>query len=168
MPFALSLLLEGLAARPIVELWGRMAEQNISRDMLDLGYVPHVTLVVLDGAPGAASLDKARTKLKPLDCVVGEARRFEGTDVVWLAVDGGDALFSLHREVAGCFPETSIRPHYRAGAWTPHLTMHTSGAADRVLNWVRDAWHTPQETGFIAADFVEFPPVSILCRDELR
>ncbi|MFD2646826.1 2'-5' RNA ligase family protein [Devosia albogilva] len=168
MPFALCLRIDDVAERNVAELWRKMAEENVSRDMLDLGYAPHVTLVVLDAAPDAASLALARAKLKSLECVVGEARRFDDTDIVWLAVDGGEVLFSLHGQVAECFPETSIRQHYRAGAWTPHLTMHTSGAGDRVLKWVHDAWYGPQTARFMAAEFVEFPPVRVLLRDHLN
>jgi hypothetical protein len=48
MAVALSLLFEGAAADAVRAVWAALAEAGESRDMLELQYPPHLTLIVAE------------------------------------------------------------------------------------------------------------------------
>jgi 2'-5' RNA ligase len=117
MALALSLVFKDDEVARVRALWQGLADAGISRDMLDLNYPPHVTLVVVEGNGQEARLRRLLAKIepRPVSVQLGGVNRFAGTDIVWLACDGGDELAALHQEITGVLPAELIRPHYRHG-----------------------------------------------------
>ena len=164
MALAISLVFDAETTRRVDALWRALADAGISRDMLDLGYPPHVTLVVADddglepqmrealaGALGAA-----------LTIKLGPVRRFEGTDITWLAADGGDDLLALHRAVADVLPLDAIRPYYRPGQWVPHMTLQTAGDAGAGRELLDATWRGEWSGVTTRLELARFLPVVVL------
>jgi proline iminopeptidase len=138
---ALSLLFDSEASLAVRGIWSALAEAGVSSDMRDLGYPPHVTLLVTDDESLA---DRLNTGLAALASLVPESlelrniRQFPDSPVVWIECLG--ALKALHEAAAALVPLESIRPHYQPGAWTPHVTLQTLGDPVRAIDVARDNW----------------------------
>ena len=165
MALAVSLLFDDASTRAVEGLWQALAVAGISRDMLDLGYPPHVTLVVVDDETLEAPLRRALTLAdgqRVMQMRLGPVRRFEGTDIVWLAADGGVDLVALQRQVAATVPLETIRPHYRSGQWTPHMTLQTLGDAEAALRLVNPLWPRPGDALATRLELARFLPVEVV------
>ena len=164
MALALSLVFPDEAVADVRALWRALADAGISRDMLDLGYPPHLTLVVADddGFEDEMRLALQAAMGRTVTIRLGGAHRFDGTSVVWLACDGGEALTSLHADIARPLPLEAIRPYYRPGQWTPHMTLQTIGDAKSALALAGKLWQSTPVLRAARLELARFLPVQVL------
>jgi 2'-5' RNA ligase len=160
MSLALCLRFDRQTSEAIERIWHALAEASVSSDMLQLGYAPHLTLVV---AEEASAIDFAPTMAQiaehvPASILLGEARSFPGSQVVYLSSDAD--LSDLQRLATAPLPPSSLHEHYRSGAWTPHVTLQTHGETDRALSVVQENWR-PLAAIPVALDLITFPPVGV-------
>jgi 2'-5' RNA ligase len=162
MALALSLLFDAESGLPIRGIWSAFAETGVSRDMLDLDYAPHVTLIIVDDESLAEPINAGLAALAPLvpDTVrLGEVRQFPDTPVVWIECLAD--FRALHEAAATLVPLDSIRPHYRPGAWTPHVTLQVAGDAPRAIEIARRKWQ-PRPARPVRLETATFVPVKAL------
>jgi 2'-5' RNA ligase len=168
MALALALLFDDETTAAVERIWSELAAAGISRDMLDLGYPPHLTLTVVEDETWRPQLEEALgrvARLVPRQLGLAEATIFPGTSVTYLAVDGD--LRSLHKvATAGLFRD-DVRVHYRSEDWTPHLTLQTTGDAAAGLKIAKGSWRVRRASRPVALELVSFPPVIRLAGRDL-
>jgi 2'-5' RNA ligase len=173
MAYAVSLLFNAEAADAISTRWQRLADADLSRSMLDLGYQPHVTLAVfddLDADVAAAALDSIFNDVVRLNVSLSGIATFgAGSGVCYAALAPSPDLIRLHAATLAAI-DAKCKPHYQAGRWTPHCTlaMNLSDAdVDRAKSLLERDWQ-PLTGALEMADFVEFAPVISIKRWRLR
>jgi len=164
MAFAVTLLFDSETATAISARWELLAAASVSRSMLDLGYPPHVTLVVHDGPIDvgvSVALDRVFAQVDRMAMTLTGVTTFgAGSGVCYAALAPSLDLMRLHARTVGAMGD-ACRPHYQTGRWTPHCTLATDmsdldmGRANAVLD--KD-WR-PLEGFFERAELVEFVPV---------
>ncbi len=162
MGLALSLVFDADSSLPVRGIWSAFADAGVSRDMLDLDYPPHVTLIIVDDESLAGQINAGLTALSPLvpdSLQLGGVRQFPDTSVVWLECLGD--LRTLHESAAALVPLYRIRPHYRPGGWTPHLTLQVTGDAPRAVEIARAKWR-PRVAQPVRLETASFMPVKVL------
>lgn len=164
MALAISLVFDAATTTRVAALWQALADAGISRDMLELGYPPHVTLVVVDDDSLEPQMRGALAKAPgaALTITLGSVRRFEGTDITWLAADGGADLLALHRLVADAVGIEAIRPYYRPGQWVPHMTLQTVGDAGAGHELLGGLWSEEWSGVTTRLELARFLPVVVL------
>lgn len=171
MPAAITLTFDAAGAARVCAMWDALAQAGHSNSMLRLGYVPHLTLLVLpDEAadaiagllPAVAGLVSPQITIATLGLVPGDPA------VLWLGVVATQPLLALHAALAERIGHPP-HPHYRIGAWIPHITLADDlapagiGAAIACVEGLATASHA--HIGAIEA--VSFPPVAVLGRRAL-
>jgi 2'-5' RNA ligase len=164
MAFAVTLLFDAATAAAIAARWKLLAAAGVSRSMLDLGYSPHVTLVVHDGpinAGAAVALDRVFAQVDRMAVTLSGVTTFgAGSGVCYAALAPSPDLMRLHARTVNAMGD-ACRPHYQTGRWTPHCTLATDmsdldmGRANALLDM---DWR-PLEGSFERAELVEFVPV---------
>jgi 2'-5' RNA ligase len=164
MAFAVTLLFDSDIAAAIAARWELLAAAGVSRSMLDLGYPPHVTLVVHDGpiaVDAAVALDRVFAQVDRMAVTLTGVTTFgPGSGVCYAALAPSPELMRLHARTVSVMGD-GCRPHYRRGGWTPHCTLATDmsdldmGRANALLD--KD-WR-PLRGLFESAELVEFVPV---------
>jgi len=165
MAYAVCLRLDDVSAAAVSELWRALVDNGGSSEMLQLGYPPHLSLAVLDGDPDRAAVEAAFKSLHDtvvLPATLGGPRCFDGTSIVWLAVDGGKALKRLHGRLMAHLPVSMVHEHYRDGQWTPHVTLQLNGDVDQALELANRVWGDPRPSRFVGLDLVQFPPIRVV------
>lgn len=139
--------------------WRRRAD-----DALRLGYGPHVTLTLL---PDGAAEEVRRAMLQAaegwdaLPVVLASLGVFPGPSPVLHAAPVPDpALIERHRALCRRLPP-GIDPHYRPGAWVPHVTL-ARDVAGRLLDTVTAGWDGPVTGRLDRLELVRFHPVEVL------
>lgn len=172
MRIALTLRLDDAAARSVEELWQGLAAAGIARDMLDLGYAPHLSLAV-------AEEESARHPDLAQMLPDGEALRvrFAGLGVFpglpaccWIAVVPCGRLLEAQREAVAAL-QGALHPHCHPTAWMPHVTL-TAGLQDGArlahgLAWLHERFR-PATATLDRVELVRFPPVEIVASRPLR
>lgn len=161
MALAVNLLFEPETTRAVAGIWAALASEGVTRDMIELDYPPHVTLVVVDDealeprlrSALALGLNRARMPMS-----LGPIRRFDNTTICWLAADG-PGLLDLHAAVANTVPPTAIREHYRPGQWVPHMTLQTQGDSEAGAAIARGIWPDRRSAMAVRLDICSFLPV---------
>jgi hypothetical protein len=162
MAYAICLRLDAAAEAAVEAVWRKFASGGISDDMVRLGYPPHLSLAVLDEEPDESVVAGALVDGVAIECQLGPVNRFDGTDVVWLAVAGGEPLQALHRLVLERLPTELVRSYYRIGNWTPHVTLQTAGDAARAVALAGAEWPDARPMRLVGMELVRFPPVAVL------
>lgn len=168
MALALALLFDDETTAAVERIWSELAAAGISRDMLDLGYPPHLTLTVVEDETWRPQLEEALGRLAtlvPHQLGFVEATMFPGTSVTYLTVDGD--LRSLHKAAAAGLLPNDVRVHYRSEDWTPHVTLQTTGDAAAGLKVARGFWKVRRATRPVGLELVSFPPVIRLAGRDL-
>jgi 2'-5' RNA ligase len=164
MAFAVTLLFDSETAAAIAARWELLAAAGVSRSMLDLGYPPHVTLVVHDGsvvAGAAAALDRVFAQVDRMAVTLTGVTTFgPGSGVCYAALAPSPDLMRLHARTLGAIGD-GCRPHYQAGCWTPHCTLATDMSDPEMerANAILDTHWRPLQGFFERAELVEFVPV---------
>lgn len=162
MALAINLLFDAGTASAVGAVWAELAAKGVTRDMIDLNYPPHVTLVVVEHEALEPDLRVALTLgagLTAMPMVIGPVRRFEGTSINWLACDGGAGLRDVHKAVAASVPLEAIRTHYRPDQWVPHMTLQTQGDAEAGGAIARAMWPAEKQALAIRLEICRFVPV---------
>ena len=169
MAFAVTLLFDPDIAAAIAARWERLAAAGVSRSMLDLGYPPHVTLVVHDGpidTGAAVALDRVFAQMDRTAVTLTGVTTFgPGSGVCYAALAPSPELMGLHARTVSAMGD-GCRPHYRTGGWTPHCTLATDMSdpeMGRAKALVDGDWR-PLQGVFVRAELVEFVPVVSLRR----
>ena len=170
MAFAVTLLFEPDIAAAIAARWDLLAAAGVSRSMLDLGYRPHVTLVVHDGPidVGAvmAALDRMFAQMDRIAVTLTGVTTFgPGSGVCYAALAPSPDLMRLQAKTLSAMGG-ACRPHYQSGLWTPHCTLAV-GLADAEMDRARDVLEPDWlflAGVFETAELVEFEPVVSLKR----
>lgn len=166
MGAALCLRFGHTTAQAIERIWQDLANANVSTDMLRQGYPPHLTLLLMDDAAPAAAFVPELERLSlvaPPSLTLGEPRHFPQSEVVYLSCAGDlVALFELQRLAANVVPLDAIHEHYRPGAWTPHVTLQTTGDTARSLEIARANWRSPHVATPAALDALTFSPIEVV------
>jgi hypothetical protein len=163
--YAFCLRLDPAAEASVAALWQGLVDGGAGEEMLRLNYPPHLSLAVLDVEPALAIVQAAfdaACDTPMLAVQLGSAKRFPETEIVWLAVDGGEGLAGLHRRLLAHLPDAQVREHYRIGHWTPHVTLQMSGDAGSALALAGVVWPTPMAARIIGLDLVQFSPVRVV------
>lgn len=161
MSFALCLRFDRDTTETVEQIWRALEQARVSSDMLELGYPPHLTLIVTSDEADVGDLVRSLTMLAsrvPATVELGEARMFEASEVAYLACNG--ELADLQRRAAELVPSGTLHEHYRPGAWTPHVTLQTRGDAARAVAVAGEHWQ-PRLAVPVALDLVAFPPVAV-------
>ena len=162
MALAINLLFDAETSAAVEGIWTALAEAGVSRDMLDLDYPPHVTLVVVDDealAPQLSASLKLGIGLRQMPTMIGPVRQFDETTICWLACVAAPALHQLHDAVCAAVPLEAIRPHYRPGLWTPHMTLQIDGNSETARAVASAIWPEPRPARAIRLDMASFVPV---------
>jgi 2'-5' RNA ligase len=128
MPFAVTLRLDSATDTAIQALWNKLAAGKIDRERRDLGYGAHITLGIYpDQIPSerlCELVEFATASWNALPIVLSGFGVFPGvSSIVWIAPAPSSALIVLHGEMHAALEGNSQHPHYRPGAWTPHITL---------------------------------------------
>jgi 2'-5' RNA ligase len=133
-----------------------------------LGYVPHLTMLVWpdgDGQPIAACLSEAAA-MAPREITIGTLGIAPGeSGVLWLGVVTTAPLLALHAHLAAMV-DAGIHPHYRPGAWMPHVTLVMAVPAARLAAAVECVAQrfAPFTASIRTIEVARFPPVQIIAR----
>ena len=173
MPYAVALRLDAAAAAPIEAMWRALAAAGLHDDSLALGYPPHVTLSIHPDAADAARLR---------DVVVACAAQWTAIDVtlvgfgvfavpvpvLYLAPVVTEALLLRQRALADALADQPCDPHYRPGAWVPHVTLAKGGTTGdpgwlgRALDTLAPLWPALRPARAECLELVHFRPVTVL------
>ncbi|GLS22636.1 hypothetical protein GCM10007874_56560 [Labrys miyagiensis] len=168
MSLAVTLRLDAAAAGPVERIWHGLAEQLGVREVLDLGYHPHITLAVIEAAALPAVVEEAvfavADGVPPLPVNLAGFGIFpDPPPTVWLAPAVTSELLALHERVTMALRPIPIRPHDLPRAWVPHVTLSQSDRHPpaRILEIAMALWGGPirGDTGRI--ELVAFPPAVI-------
>jgi 2'-5' RNA ligase len=164
MPFAITLCLDPVSAAFIEHLWHDLAAQGIDSDRRDLGYTPHITLVIY---PDDVSIDVLQAAfdrvIAPLPVTFSGIGVFPGpTSILWAAPVVTPDLLRLQASVSGALPDLPVHPHYRPNAWVPHVTL-TGPMTDPgpALTALLAHWR-PTTGRLVRTELVSFRPVKVL------
>jgi 2'-5' RNA ligase len=164
LALALNLLFDTETTTAVSQLWHDLAAEQISSDMLGLGYQPHLTLLVMDDESLSSSLAPALPELAvhaPSKLKVGDVSTFAQTEVVYLSCEGDlTQLRQLHRAAADFVETDSIRSYYRPSIWTPHVTLQTIGDVARAVPFLRSRWRSGL-VGLVRLELATFVPVVV-------
>lgn len=169
VPYAVTLRLDPTSAVRVERIWRAIADLVGEDHALQLGYGPHLTLTVLpDSAPAkvveAAVFQAART-WNTLPLVLVGLGVFPGPHpVLWAVPVVTDALLAQHEALHAALGPLPVYPHYRPGAWVPHVTLTAEGRspAAQILDAALSVWDGPIEGQFDRVELVRFRPVAVL------
>lgn len=171
MPAAITLTFDAAATARIASLWDALAAAGHSTSMQRLGYVPHLTLLVWPDAAADALAGQVRAlaRLVPPQISIATLGVVPGErDLLWLGVVPTQPLLALHAALADCIDQVP-HPHYRIGAWMPHITLADDLAPARIGAAIAcvDCLATVAHARIAAIEVVSFPPVAVLGRHAL-
>ncbi len=165
MPIAVTLRLDDEAAERIDAL------RRAARDPADAphhGYPAHLTLAVLADAvlPAVeAALPRAIADWRRLPVSIAGLGLFPSPlPVLWAAPAATATLFAWQEAVCMALDGLPLDPHYRRGAWVPHVTLREGGAAPmtEALGRAWSAWDGPISAWLDRVELVAFHPVRVI------
>ena len=168
MPFAVTLPLDGVAASVVERLWQALAQQG-DDDSLRLGYAPHITLAILPDDVAAGAIDAAMHGVAaahgPVAGKLAGIGIFPATPpVLWAVPVVTTALLGLHKALVDALAPLDMQPHYRPGAWVPHVTLGKNGRlpAGQAADILSAAWTGPMAFTLARMELLRFRPVQVL------
>ena len=175
MPLAVTLCLDPAAAGRVERLWQALFDRLGEDDTRSLGYRPHVTLAILPDSAPLAPLDAAVRILATaaeaaIPITLSGLAVFPGTPpVLWAAPAPTRRLLALHARLLAALDTLPVHPHYRPGAWVPHVTLAKNSRADAhaLLQAALPAWDGPVHGLLDRIDLVRFRPVEVLHSEAL-
>ena len=159
-------------AEPFWELVDALSVLETEPTIRPLGYAPHITLtrfpdVDPDHLKAALAVFDGETAFT---LAFDGVRAFEGEEtVLWLAPRPDRRLIDAHARLNAMIDTGLSDPHYRPGAWTPHLTVATAipaarrAEADRII----ERGTTSFALCFETVDCLSWPPVTVLAERAL-
>ena len=173
MPYAVTLRLDAGAAEPISAMWRALADAGLHDDSLALGYPPHVTLTIhpdgVDAARIGAAMARCATSWNAIELRMAGFGVFAApAPVLYLAPVVTPALLLRHQALAEALSDLPCDPHYRPGAWVPHVTLAKGGPAaeagwmGRALDHLAPLWSGLRPGRAERLELVHFRPVAVL------
>ena len=167
MPFAITLRFDPASSSRIEDLWHVLAAEDIDTDRHDLGYAAHITLAIYPDGTAEDRLHTACTHVaeswRHHAVTLGGIGVFPGvSSILWAFPVVTRDLLALHASLVGALPDLPVHPHYRPGAWIPHVTL-TGALPDpsAALKSLLAHWH-PITGELSQVDLVRFRPVEVL------
>lgn len=163
MPFAFTLRFDSVSAASVED----MVRAVCGEDADGHGYAPHITLAIY---PDGVYVDRLRAAFADVtvqwraqSVTLSAIGVFPGPlSIVWAAPVVTSALLSLHASVIAALPDLLVHPHYRVGAWVPHVTLADAvSRPDDALGNLVPRWR-PVTGTLVGADLVRFYPVEVL------
>jgi 2'-5' RNA ligase len=156
MPLAVTLPLDPAAA-------ARLGRIRQALGLPELEHPPHLTLSVLPEDAERPGLELAVFGVAvgwgTLPLVLAGLGLFPGeAPVIWAAPVPTAPLLALHAAMNASLARFGVHPHYRPGAWVPHVTL----GEGRHLGDASLAWHGPIEARLERVELVAFPPPAVL------
>ncbi len=173
MAYAITLRLDATAAVLIEAMWQTLASCGVSREALDLGYPPHITLTVFDADAKAERLLAAArdfaTHWREVPATFASLGLFQGTPAtLFLAPIATPGLLERHSALLTSLAGEPVDPHYRRGQFVPHVTLASDvtnpAAAIAALNRLA----LPITAVLNRLDVVRFRPVEVLASHTLK
>lgn len=173
MPLAVTLRLDPAGAAPLEAMWRKLAERDIDHDRHRLGYGPHVTLAIYPDetpvAPISAALEQLAPTWNALPVTLAGLGIFPGANsILWAVPVVTPELLDRQEALQSALPDLAVHPHYRPGAWVPHVTL--SGPLSdvgRALAVLTPAWQ-PIAGQLSHLELLRFRPVELLGSHILR
>jgi 2'-5' RNA ligase len=168
MPFAITLKAANDTASPIRTLWEQVSRFEDQPSMRALNYPPHITLAVyehIDGDRLHSALTNAFAGMPALRLAFDGIRHFDGVPLVlWAEPSSSAHLARAHATIHAEIDPALCQLHYRPGTWVPHCTlgMRVSEKHRAEALAFADRFVDPFEVVFDTADWVSFPPVSVI------
>lgn len=167
MPFGVALFLDLESERAVRALWQRLADEGVSRTMLDAGIGPHVTLVVspaLDASRAEPLLEAVAREAPAIETRLSSIGAFPGGDrFAFLAPVVSAPLLALQDAARRAVERAGGEPegYYAAGAWVPHVSVAGELTPEELGRAVAicAAATLPASTRLERLSLVEFPPV---------
>lgn len=176
MPFATVLYADENASAVVTSIWKRLAEKNVTSQMIKDTFRPHITL----GISEDLDIKQARAHLKTF---AGEHERFKLTmstlsafpgerSSVFLGVTATAELLAFHDEFYRGFHQfaNGFRQYYVPGHWVPHCTLADGLPCDMVPQAIDvcQVTHLPLTFYVIEMGVLQFPPGNELFSYKLR
>lgn len=147
--------------------WDALSAAGFANYTARLGYEPHLTLALLDDPADAPHLREvvrgisADWRATPLS--LSAVAAFPANPAtLWLVPTVTAPLLDLHSALCAALP--TVLPHYRPGAWIPHVTLAYNiacGSVGEGINLITGRFH-PFTATLDRVDLFSFPPISFL------
>ncbi len=167
MPYAITLRLDSLSAPSIETMWRDLIAAGFDAKGPRIAYPPHVTLAIFPeetpAEPLVACVERRATEWTALPFRLSGFGFFPGpSPILWAAPVVTAALLARHAELHAALPDLEADPHYRPGAWVPHITLATTPAdPGAALSALLSGWQ-PASGWLDRMELVRFPPVAVL------
>jgi 2'-5' RNA ligase len=159
VPLAVTLRVDDRAAERLDAL--RLAARDAT-DPPHHGYPPHLTLAVVPEdtvAAAEAALRRLSDGWDRLPLRIAGLGAFPApVPVLWAAPVVTAELLARQEALCNALAGVPIDPHYRPGAWVPHVTL----GEGRDLGDASLARHGPIEARLERVELVAFPPPAVL------
>lgn len=171
--FAFVLRVENETSAPLLALQRRAAALEPRPPMARMSYPPHVTLALQDGATEARAREIFEGVLAGHRSVTLRFARldlFEGDPLtLWAAPAPSRALHDLFVALDAALSDEGRHPHYRRGAWRPHVTLAQAipAAREAAARRLAAAPIKPFSTPFDDAELVRLPTIERLASARL-
>lgn len=173
MPYAITLLLDRIAASQVLAMYRALSDSSVSHDQINLGYPPHLTLATLDDTADAHDLmtitaDVTRSWRSWRVRFAGFGV-FPGTpSTLWLCpVVTGD-LLERQSTLRARLPTASLRNHYLPGRWVPHVTLAKDVSQPSAALAAVQTLNLPAEAGLVEINLIYFRPPKVIWRRSLE
>ena len=168
MPYAVTLPLDDTAASHVERMWRVLADET-GDDAVRLDYVPHVTLAILPDPAPREAIEEATFKVVErwgaLSTALTGVGVFPGAPpVIWMVPVVTESLLARHASLHEVLAPFFVHPHYRPGAWVPHVTLSEQGPSPvgQVVELVASVWEGPINVCLERVELVRFKPVEVL------
>jgi hypothetical protein len=161
MAVAFTLRLDDASAREVERMWDALADAELDASGRRLNYPAHLTLGIFPdqlAAPARAVAMRPMWLAMPITlagfCVFPAAE-----PVLSLMPVVTPALLRTHARLFEALPVAAAEPHYRPGAWVPHVTLSEGHHAS--LDAVLPLWRGPMNVRLDRVEVVRAPPAEV-------
>jgi 2'-5' RNA ligase len=163
MRTAITLPLDKIAAAKATALMRRLADAGLGRDMLDLGYPPHVTLGIWPDPEGLEEAVQRLARRPAMTVQFAGLAVFPGApSVLWLAPAGCMPLMRLHAALHTRCPDAEAQ--YQPEAWVPHATLSQKQADPAAALTAASAGWAPFPASLDRLEIVTVSPLKVVER----
>jgi 2'-5' RNA ligase len=173
MPYAITLLLDRIAAGKVLAMYRALSDSNVSHDQIDLGYPLHLTLATLDDTANANDLRTITTS------VTRSWRswrvRFAGFGIfpdtpstLWLCPIVTSDLLERQSTLCAQLPIFSLRNHYLPERWVPHVTLAKDVSQPSAALAAVQTLDLPTEAGLVEINLIYFRPPKVIWQRSLE
>ena len=160
----------------ICELWEKIYELDLCREMIDMDSRPHIALCCMREADNDEVIKRSVAffkDIKPFKLRFDSYGSFPGEGgTVFLAPAPTEELLKLHKAFDAIFPdyETAKLDYYKPCKWTPHCTLALRTAKEcaiRIMELLMDDFE-PLEVEVTRVGFAEIFPIRYMHDKTIR